>query len=143
MARDKNIITRLRQLRGLPRALFAVLVLVVAQTTMVPCAMATGMTAGVTSGVASDSMSEHCAYCPSVDVAAAGVANGCAFPHAPTVDVYAGSTQHVSVLLDSPLLQPATFGVSDLRHAQIFYPVVRAVPLLTRPLTLTHCVQLK
>jgi hypothetical protein len=67
----------------------------------------------------------------------------CAFPDAPTVDVYAASAHHLSVMLDSPLLQPATFGLSELRQVQTIYPALEPVIAPPRPLNLTHCVQLK
>ena len=110
--------------------MLAVVVLAVIQTTFVPCVMAD----------AAAPMAEHCVYCPP---AVSDVASDCAFPHAPTVDVYAASAQHMSVLFDSPLLQPATFGLAELREVQTIYPPLQPIPAPTRPINLTHCVQLK
>jgi hypothetical protein len=67
----------------------------------------------------------------------------CAVRHGPTIDVYATSAHHMAALFDSPLLQPATFGVSERRAVQVIFPVLKIRPVPARPLNLTHCVQLK
>ncbi len=117
--------------------LLTVVLLAVAQTSLVPCAMASDP--APMSGPMSD-MSEHCVYCPP---AALEDAAACAFPHAPTVDVFASTAHHVAVLLDSPLMQPTPFNLRDLRQTRVDWPAVDFVPAPTRPLNLTHCVQLK
>ena len=125
-----NPMVHIRRLRWLPRAALAIIVLATIQVTVLPCAMAAqGMT----------SLSEHCAYCPP----AAAAADNCSFPHAPTVDVFGSSAHQMSMLFHSPLLQPATFDLRDLRQTRIFLPAVEPPPPRERPLTLTHCVQLK
>jgi hypothetical protein len=68
---------------------------------------------------------------------------GCSYPHSPSMDVFAATAHHMAVLLDSPLLQPTPFDLSDLRQARVFLPAIDFVPAPSRPLNLTHCVQLK
>jgi hypothetical protein len=125
-----NLMGHIRHLRWLPRMLLAAVVMAVMQTTLMPCAMADAVAP----------MGEHCVYCPPV---VPDVPSDCAFPHAPTVDVYAASAHHMSVLFNSPLLQPVTFGVAQLREFQTIYPPFQPVTAPSRRINLTHCVQLK
>jgi hypothetical protein len=128
-------LAHIRRLRGLPRALLAVLALTVAQTAWLPCAMAED------SAPAMAAMDEHCAYCPE-DTGDTSAAMGCVFPHGPTVNVFNASAHHVDVLLSSPLLQPPTFGFAMQRASPSFVPL-RLAAIPSRPLNLTYCVQLK
>jgi hypothetical protein len=139
-------IAHLRRLRRLPHALLAVLAIAVAQTSLVPCAMAYSvLDAQVeTMGVAMPAMDEHCAYCPADALTPGDVTIGdCVYTHAPAIDVFPGSAQHVDALLSSPLLHASTFDLSWLRDARSFVPVAYFAPPQARPLTLTYCVQLK
>ena len=124
-----NLLVHIRRLRWLPQMLLAIVLLAVAQTSIMPCAMANDTAP----------MSEHCIYCPAADT----TGSDCAFPHAPTVDVFASATHHAAVLFDSPLLQSAPFNLSDLREMQVAWPTIDFIPAPQRPLNLTHCVQLK
>lgn len=143
-------IAHLRRLRRLPHALLAVLVLAVAQTSIVPCAMAYGAMDASSQAVDIDAvdiqipvMDEHCAYCPP-DAPPADVTVGdCLYTHAPAVDVFANSAQHVDTLLSSPLLHASTFDISTLHDSRAFVPIAYAQPSHPRPFTLTYCVQLK
>lgn len=147
-------IAHCRQLRRLPHALLAVLLLTVAQTALIPCAMAYDAVAGAAqsaakmdaamSDAAMPSMKEHCAYCaPDAATPADVDINACVFPHAPTVDVFAASAHHVDTILSNPLLHAATFDAISPRDARPFVPHTNLVLPPSRPLTLTHCVQLK
>jgi hypothetical protein len=125
-----NPLGHIRHLRNLPRILLAVVVLAVAQTSLVPCVMASD----------SAPVMEHCVYCPP---AAADMTSDCAFPHAPTVDVFASTAHQVALLLDSPFMQPAPFNLHDLRQTRVDWPTIDFIPAPTRPINLTYCVQLK
>lgn len=137
-------IAHLRRFRRLPHALLAVLLMAVAQTSLVPCAMAYGAAQAETAppAQAMPAMDDHCAYCPP-DAPAPADASACAYPHAPTVDVFASSAHHVDVILSNPLLHQSAFDASSLRVARTFIDNAYSAPPHSRPLTLTHCVQLK
>jgi hypothetical protein len=122
----------IRRLRWLPQVLLAAIVLAVAQTSLLPCAMAGEPVAA--------SMSEHCMHCPPV---AAHIGDDCAYRHAPQINAFDNTAHHVAMLVDSPLLQSAPFNVHDLRRTQVPFVIVDYFPSPPRPLHLTHCVQLK
>jgi hypothetical protein len=131
-----NPVSYIRRLRWLPQTLLAVLALTMAQTSLVQCAMA----------CSSMQTTEHCAYCPpdeSSGVVSGDGANKCVFPHAPMVDVFASTAHYVDVLFDSPLLQPKTFNVQEMRRTQVHLRTIDFSPAPPRPLNLTYCVQLK
>jgi len=137
-------IAQIRRLRNLPRVLLAVLALAVAQTSLIPCAMAYGdLEQAVAVGGAVVGMEEHCAYCPPGTMPTDVDMGDCVYTHAPSVDVVAGSAQHVDSILSSPMLYANSFDVAVLRDSGTFVPTSYAPPPKARSLTLTHCVQLK
>jgi hypothetical protein len=85
-------------------------------------------------------MSEHCAYCPSN---ATDLVGDCAYPHAPTINVFDRTAHHIAMLFDGPQLQPMAFNLDDLRQTQRHIAIVDFHPTPPRPIILTHCVQLK
>jgi hypothetical protein len=109
----------------------AAIVLAVAQTSLLPCAMADGPVA--------NPMTEHCAYCPPAKI---DIGDHCAYAHAPQINALDSTAHHVAMLLNNPLLLPTPFSLHDLRQTQIPFAIVDFFPSPSRPLHLTHCVQL-
>jgi hypothetical protein len=90
-------------------------------------------------------MSVHCAYCPPANAHSSG---DCAYPHAPTINVFGSVAHHAAMLVDSPLLlpmpvNPKAANLRDLWLTQGHVAIVDFHPTPPRPLNLTHCVQLK
>jgi hypothetical protein len=85
-------------------------------------------------------MSEHCSYCPPAKI---DIGDHCAYAHAPQINALDSAAHHVAMLLNTPVLLPTPFSLHDLRQTQIPFAIVDFFPSPSRPLHLTHCVQLK
>jgi hypothetical protein len=144
----------LRRSHRLSRCTFAVFVLALLQTALVPCVMA--MTAAQTASVATaatDTLATamadmpDCVYCPSDhSPASAGepVAHDCFYPHESSV----GSSTAHQLQLEQLVLHPVFISSSvfslalEPTHAALPARHLLA-PITRRSITLTYCVQLK
>jgi len=120
-----NWIADVRRLSWLPRAVLAMLVLATAQTAILPCAMAAEV--------------EHCVYCPP---ASHDVDHGdCVYPDDPADMAVAAAQQFAALFVG--VAHWYDFPAFEQRHEILVRAALDVAPPPARPLTLTHCVQLR